>query len=134
MASAVLCLRTSSYNRAYTAVPYRDIGKYSGCLLLQFPQCYTLLHWPRLQPLMCGTERLSAQQHSFWLFVPPGYLKFRTAHLTYSSSACRDGFGHSSPLSQACFRQLDAVCQASSRTALCCFRSSCFSSFKVRSR
>ena len=32
MASAALCLRTNSGNPAYTAVPYRGIGKYSGCL------------------------------------------------------------------------------------------------------
>ena len=116
MASAALYLRTNSCNPAYTGVPYRGIGKYSDCLLLLFPQCCTLPHLPQLQLLMYGTGRLSAQRHNFWLSVPHGCLKFHTGHLSYSSSRYHDDFGHSSPLSQACFRQLDAVCQASSRT------------------
>lgn len=102
MSSVVLCLRTGSYNPAYTAVPYRDIGKYSGCLLLLFPQCYILLHWPRLQPLMCGTERLYAQLHSFWLSVPLGCLK----KLQLFTSGCWD-----------CFKELSScMCKAADQS------------------
>ena len=116
MASAALCLRTNSCNPAYTEVPYRGTGKYSDCLLLLFPRCCTSPHLLRHRPLMCETGRLSVQSHSFWPFARPGCSRSHICHPADSSSVCRDGFGHSSPLSQACFRQLDEGYPASSRT------------------
>ena len=117
MASAVLYLRTNSCNPAYTGVPYRDTGRYSDCSLLQFRQCCTLLHLPLHLPLMCGIRMLSVRLHSSWPFVPHGYSRSHICHPADSSSGCHGGFGHRPPLSQACFRHLDAVCPASSRTA-----------------
>ena len=116
MASAALCLRTNSCNPAYTEVPYRGTGKYSDCLLLLFLRCCTSPHLLRHRPLMCGTGRLSVQSHSFWPFARLDCSRFHIGHPTDNSSVCRDGFGHSSALSQACFRQLDEGYPASSRT------------------
>ena len=116
MASAALYLRTNSCNPAYTGVPYRGIGKYSDCLLLLSLRCCTSPHLHRHRSLMCGTGKLSAQSHNFWLFALPDCSKSHICHPTDNSSACRDGFGHSSPLSPACFRQLDEGYPASSRT------------------
>lgn len=65
---------------------------------------------------MYGTERLFAQWHSFWLSALLGCSRVHIGHPAYSSSGYHDGFWHSPPLSQACFRQLDAVCPASSKT------------------
>ena len=116
MASATLYLRTNSCNPAYTGVPYRGTGKYSDCLLLLFPRYCTSPHLLRHRLLMCGTGRLYVRSHSFWLFARHGCSRFHTGHPVDNSSVCRDGFGHSSPLSQACFRQLDEGYPASSRT------------------
>lgn len=102
MASAALYLRTNSCNPAYTGVPYRGIGKYSDCLLLLSLRCCTSLHLHRHRSLMCGTGKLSAQSHNFWLFALPDCSKSHICHPTDNSSVCRDGFGHSSPLSPAC--------------------------------
>ncbi len=41
--SAVLYLRTNSYNSVYTGVPYRDTTEYSGCLPLLFQNRSLLL-------------------------------------------------------------------------------------------
>ena len=113
--SAVLYLRTNSYNSVYTGVPYRGIGKYSDCLLLLSLRCCTSPHLHRHRSLMCGTGKLSAQSHNFWLFALPDCSKSHICHPTDNSSVCRDGFGHSSPLSQNGFPFLEPAVRASSR-------------------
>lgn len=86
MASAALYLRTNSCNPAYTGVPYRGIGKYSDCLLLLSLRCCTSPHLHRHRSLMCGTGKLSAQSHIFWLFALPDCSKSHICHPTDNSS------------------------------------------------